>query len=572
MAHARNIWVPSATGVAALMLFVPSCSTGDDRPHGVRDGGPDSAIVERCDTMTDADADGMFDDFEGTTDPDGDGIANYLDGDSDGDGLNDAVEHGPGGGCTARNSDGDALPDYLDNDSDNDGLGDREESETYFTDPLRADSDGDGFDDLSEVATMHDPLDMTSRLADDDFYVVLPYESAAVERDLRFGSRVRKADVFFMMDRTGSMTQEVDALRAGLDSLVTRITADIPDIGVGVGGFSDFPVDCSACCMDVPILGRVCSPYGVAEDLPFTLISTITTDLAEMRAAVGRLRADLGGATWASSNEALYQAATGEGIAPWVPPQTCVAIPDEEGMRTGYPCFRPGALPIMVVLTDTSSRNGPGTNPADDYQDADFSSFPSRPHTYTQTLTALGGIGARVFGVISGTEITAPTPAAQFREWATMTGTIDAGGAPIFFMISPDGTGLTDSVAGAIRQLAGETPQDINTRVQDGEDFPASVGPVDAGQFIKAITPLRAFDMAGTEIPDPPLMRDDTTFHSVAPGTTLEFRVRFLNDFQPPINTAQVFRAKIFVVGNGVADLDVHEVVIVVPAGSAPLI
>lgn len=567
MARARNVWITFAAS-----LLVLGCSTGDDRTRGGRDAGPDAPIVERCDTMTDADGDGMFDDFEGMTDADGDGIANHLDGDSDGDGINDAIEHGPGGGCTARNSDGDALPDYLDNDSDNDGLGDREESETYFTDPLRADSDGDGYDDLSEVATMHDPLDMTSRLADTDFYVVLPYEGAPVERDLRFGSRIRKADVFFMMDRTGSMTGEVDALRAGLDTLVTSITADIPDIGVGVGGFADFPVDCSTCCEDVPLIGRVCSPYGTSEDLPFTLISTITTDRAEMLAAVGRLRADLGGANWASHTEALYQAATGEGIAPWVAPQTCVPIPDEDGLRTGYPCFRPGALPIIVVLTDTTSRNGPGTDPANDYQASDFSAFPSRPHTYAETLGALGAIGARVFGVISGAEITTPPPATQFREWATMTGTIDASGAPIFFMISPDGTGLTDRVGDAIRRLAGETPQDINTRVQDGDDYPASVGPVDAARFIKAITPTRAFDAAGTEIPSTTLVRDDTTFHAVAPGTTLEFRVRFQNDFQPPINTAQVFRAKIFVVGNGVADLDQHEVVIVVPAGSAPLI
>jgi hypothetical protein len=262
---------------------------------------------------------------------------------------------------------------------------------------------------------------------------------------------------------------------------------------------------------------------------------------------------------------------TGEGIGPWVPPQTCVAVPDEEGRRFGYPCFRPGALPIMVVMTDTSSRNGPGTTPDQDY---DSTYFPAgvRPHTFIDTLGALGGIGARVIGVISGTEVASPTPASQFQEWARMTGTVTAGGAPIFFSISGDGTGLTGAVADAIEDLALETPQDITTRTTDGDDIPVRDPGIDATLFIKAITPVAAFDPMGIEIPDTVIMRDDRAFYGVTPGTLVRFRVRFLNDFVPSTLSAQIFLAKIIVVGNGVADLDEHQVVIIVPAGSDPLI
>jgi hypothetical protein len=222
----------------------------------------------------------------------------------------------------------------------------------------------------------------------------------------------------------------------------------------------------------------------------------------------------------------------------------------------------------MVVITDTSSKNGPLG--ASMYNDSLFTS-PRPPHQYMETLTALHNIGARVIGIISGEEVSSPTPIAQFREWATQTGTVDAGGAPIALMINSDGSGLDTRIIEAIRTLAEETPQDISTRTVDGEDFPTQDPPVDATQFIKAITPLEAFNM-GVPIPDTVIMRDDTTFYGVTPGTTVSFRVRFENDFQPPQLSAQVFLAEIIVVGNGVADLDSHDVVIVVPAGSGPLI
>jgi hypothetical protein len=43
------------------------------------------------------------------------------------------------------------------------------------------------------------------------------------------------------------------------------------------------------------------------------------------------------------------------------------------------------------------------------------------------------------------------------------------------------------------------------------------------------------------------------------------FDVDFHNDFVPPPPTAQIFRALIVVVGNGVAELDSRQVYIVVP-------
>lgn len=519
--------------------------------------------VITCDSTLDTDSDGLYDALEGTADVDGDGMPNNQDTDSDGDGLYDSEESGGTGGCMARNSDEDGFPDYLDNDSDNDALSDREENERYHTNPTNSDSDGDSFSDAAEVATGHDPLSADDGIPSDDFYVVLPYYGAAQDRDLSFATNIRQADVFFMMDRTGSMTGAARELRDGLAELIPRLATAIPDIGIGFGGFADFPV---GHCMT--ILGVTACDYGGGEDLPFTLLSVITTDRVQMLEDVNLLHADLGGVGWASSGEALYQAATGAGIGPWVPPQICRGAPDDTGARTGYPCFRPGSLPILVVMTDTASRNGPNVTSEYAYDASLFGGYP--PHTYDETLGALRGIGARVLGVINGEQIDTPTPTDQFTEWARSTGTVDSAGTPIFFRISSDGSGLTARVGDAIESLVSETPQDVGTLVRDGDDFPVGIAPVDASVFVKSVTPTTA-RRGTTEISETEIPRDDANFYGVAPGIEVSFRVHFLNDTVPSINTSQIFRATLAVVGNGVAELDTHDIVILVPAGSVPL-
>lgn len=552
--------------LAPLLVLVPGCQVGSGDPP---DGSPtplDGGTVIRCETNTDADGDGIFDEFETNDDFDGDGIPNYMDTDSDGDGYSDSDEHGTDNGCSAIDTDGDGHLDFLDLDADGDGLSDEEERTTYFTDPLNDDTDGDGFTDLAEVATGRDPADPSSRVPDEAFYVVLPYLDDAVERELVFGTQVRKADVFFMVDSTGSMGGEISNLVSGLDTIVAEMRASLTDVGVGFGQFAGFGGAGETC-----VLG-ICTPDdGPDGDVPFELVQTITTDDTVMRSAVTMLEArTMSGAGTASSAEAIYQAATGEGILPWVDMQRCPAYPDEESSRYGYPCFRPGALPVMVVLTDTGSRNGPGSSTTD-YDPSLYSPPGTRgPHTYEETLSAVMGIGGRVIGIISGME--SGDPDGQFDTWARETGTVDAGGSPIRFNISENGSGLDGRVVDAIRLLAEETPQDISADVIDGEDRPSEIGPVDAGDFVKAITPVSIYTGGVShDCPDATLC-DDTRFFDVTPGATVTFNVRFRNDFQEPRSFAQVFLAEIVVLGNGVAELDSREVIIVVPAGSVPIL
>jgi hypothetical protein len=58
---------------------------------------------------------------------------------------------------------------------------------------------------------------------------------------------------------------------------------------------------------------------------------------------------------------------------------------------------------------------------------------------------------------------------------------------------------------------------------------------------------------------------DESQFYGVTPGTVVEFSVDFFNDIVMPPVTAQVYRARIIILGNRVARLEVRNVYIIVP-------
>ena len=534
--------------LTGLVAVVGACSVGAGTPGGTR--GPEDLLTETCTSDIDRDGDGLFDQREGEVDSDGDDQLNNQDLDSDNDGLPDAEEHDGDvdaiilDGCTALDTDGDGFPDFLDNDSDNDGLSDREERARWNTDPRNEDSDGDGFTDTAEVATGHSPLDPADGLAEDDYFVLLP-EGAKERRELDFATRVRKADVYLLMDRTGSMSGAVSNLKSGLSSMVSKLNGSVDDLGLGVGGYSDFPV----------------GQYGTSQDRPYTPISNIETDPAKMQSAVSKLAANLGGKTWASSTEALYQAATGKGMRDWVKTARC-------SRGVGHPCFREGALPIMVVFTDTSSRNGPLVGSSDNYNPSDFSAD-QQPHTYAQTLKALKNIGARTFFVTNGNEVDNPTAQSQAWEWANATGTVSASGQPIHFSINSDGGGLTDSVAEAIATLARETPQDIDVAPKDVKNLPEDIVDPKMSHFVANIIADKALNADGSEHAGIKKSEIFARFLDVPPNVNVRFIVDFENNFYRANGTSNIFVGEFVVRGNGVAELDSRDVVIVVPASSA---
>ena len=565
-----------------LLLALVGCSDSSrPRGSGGRDGGTGlDGSVSVCDDPTDSDGDGIADAAEGDGDPDGDGVPSLADDDSDGDGIPDSEEAGVDP-CAPTDTDGDGTPDFADTDSDNDGLTDADEV-AGGTDPANHDSDGDGFTDLAEDAAGTDPTDPASGIPETDFFVVLPYEGPHENRTLRFGTDIQVADVFFLADMTGSMRGVRSSIITGLiDTIIPGIAAAVPDVQFGAGGYDDY---------GVPSYGW--PPTSEWRDLPFYLLREIgpadddrgawslTADAATcpMDASV----MDIGQITGApngrpdileaveglpchggydgpeSTGPALWATATGRGLS-WdatgddgmrhmgsIPDQSCPVIPDEPGMRFGYPCFRPGAQPIILVFGDNQWHNGMGgVNP-----------YPFMAPTYDQVVAELNAIGARVISIVNAFG-SVPT---DYTTIATDTGAVRADGSPLVFTIASGGGGLDTAVVDAVVELVTGTPQDVSTRT---ENVPGNPDDFDATLFIKSITPEEGYrdGIAGTGYTS----KDATTFYGVIPGTYVDFAIDFHNDVRPPAATAQIFQARIIVVGNGVADLDRRNVYIIVP-------
>ena len=220
---------------------------GDRQPNSRdldNDGDNVSDVVEigaNPDAPVDSDGDGTPDyldlDSDGDTirdleeafipdDTDSDGIPDRLDLDSDNDGIPDSVEAGDADVLTpAVDTDLDSIPDYRDPDSDNDGLSDADEL-ARGTNPLLADTDGDGVTDLVEVGACPvgdatcamDATDPASNpRTRGDFVFFEPYMEAPdpLRDTLSFSTDLRIADVYFLMDTTGSMSSSISLAEGG---------------------------------------------------------------------------------------------------------------------------------------------------------------------------------------------------------------------------------------------------------------------------------------------------------------------------------------------------------------------
>jgi hypothetical protein len=567
-------------GVSVLVLALAlsgGCTVGDR--SGTGDGGPhahsDTSVIFNpdCDPSVDSDHDGIADGEEDDNDIDMDGMPNDHDTDSDGDGIPDMDEHGPYGACSVLDTDHDGIPDYLDTDSDNDGLSDRTETTMTNTSPTDTDSDDDGFTDLGEIAAGTNPNDATDGIPAEDFFVILPYQGAHVMRPLDFGTTLRVADVYFVVDATGSMGAPIHNVSTSLTDIASQLAGVIDDVQFGVGYIEDFPFR-----HGFPIGGAF---YGGPSDVAYHNSQDITADLGAVRSALdalyvptsdpmfpgGYMAIGDGGDGNESCVEGLWQTATGAG-GDWtfafggtysIPRRECPASPDERSPRRGYPCFRPGSLPIIVMVNDFDWHNGGA-----DGLHYPYMSIAPAPHGLPDVASAFNDLGARYVGVPVPTTGTVDMPTAP-RTWRTdhdalamMTGSVDASGQPLVFPADTMGH-VGSQVVQAIETLALHTPMDVTTEADDWQPNPDGV---DATQFVKSITAFEGYGPGPGEGYD---HHDDTTFYAVVPGTTLRFDVDFWNDFRMPTDTAQVFRAKIAVIGNRSARLDERNVYIIVP-------
>ncbi len=392
-------------------------------------------------------------------------------------------------------------------DTDADGLSDEDEA-TRGTNPREADTDGDGYEDSVEVIAGTDPTDRWSYIPETDFYVVLPFEDPEIHRELDFRARLGRADIFFLVDTTGSMGAPITNVRTSLaTTIVPAISDSIADAYMGVGDYRDFPV----------------GSYGSPGDWPILVRQTMTPDVPSVQAALNLLVAGGGADGPESTTQALFVS-----VADPCP------VPDG---GFGAACFRRDSHAIIVTVTDAVFHNGP--DPRWDYTGV------AAARTWSDTLATLISHDIRIVGIGVGS-----APIMDLRVLTEFTSSFDStGGLTVF---EAPGGAVDTAVVDGIIDLVGAENQDVSSR---NSDEPSDA--VDATRFITAVAPLRATRATSF---------DETTFYGVAGGTTVTFDVTFQNTFQPPSAIVQVYRAYIDVydVASDI-DLDRRVVYVVIP-------
>ena len=515
---------------------------------------------------TDSDNDSIPDLIETSTDSDSDGIADYLDDDSDDDGISDLDEAGTVD--IPRDSDEDGFPDYLDRDSDNDGLTDSKEKE-IGTDPIKTDTDGDGFDDNTELAAGSDPLVKDPEFYEDQFYVILPYQDPEKNDVLKFNTEIKKADIVFHFDLTGSMANAIDTVKTDIENII------IP----GVKSVLDDPAFAIA-------------SYKHIESTPHVMNQPVTTDVAKLTAALANMSAP-GDGSIDSQYETLYQAASGHGFDGQLLKfdedecfdnlVMCVYNYDQGNMDVYYDpyhtvkfdpqdctgqmgtigggCFREAALPIQILMTDEALYDVNNDILSDKgitaYNYKWDSTKPDQGHYRDEVATAMNAVNSKFIGIM-GTSLTSELLdiiQERMEEIANDTDSKTATGDFFIFQVGYSGGGLSDEMVTAIQDLLLNIKRDITT----GKKSVSNVHGIDTTQFIKKII---------TDSSIPPNnydSKDDDWFYNVRPNTQLLFDVTFENTiFEPTTTESTLFRAKITVYGEG-ALLDTRDVYIIVP-------
>lgn len=339
--------------------------------------------------------------------------------------------------------------------------------------------------------------------------IVLDPDAGPIELPLDTQVLLGRADVVFLIDVTGSMSQEIGHIQAELrDTIAPGVQAAIPDAQLGVATFADFPV----------------SDCGEAEDRPFNLVLPVTSDLARVQAAVNGVAVSRGGDPPEAQVEALYQTTTGEGLGTFIPASFgCPAG------GFGFACFRSDALPVILLFTDDFWHDGPGNS--DPFSLACPNLLASvTPHDYADAVSVLQARGVRVMGLFSGTEAGARAPMDQI---ATDTGALDGSGRPLVFDIGVRGDALSASVVAALTTLSNVIRFDIDTALVD----PIPGDGVDPRSFVQAVTPLRADPMDGVESIDVAA----GVFRQVRTGTRVVFQLTLRNGSVAPGAGPQVF-------------------------------
>ena len=304
---------------------------------------------------------------------------------------------------------------------------------------------------------------------------------------------VDRADIFFLIDNSGSMVQEIRQIQEQVERvLVPGIRGRVRDPAFGVGVFSDFGEQ---------ELGK---PFP-----PFLLLQPITDQVERVAQALTRIEIEVGGDEPESQLEALYQVATGEGLGVFVDE----GPPCPPGSYGGV-CFRDGSLPLIMLFTDAPMRNLIVNARGEPVTGQEFDPFgPDAPfipylRTFPEVQGALLERGIHVVGLWSGNVRGRDDLELVVRE----SGGVDSAGNPVVFDIGDDGGGLGAGVVDSVDIVTNSVSESVTANVVHADERRT----LPQGAF--ELTPLRSNPQSAAVI-----NRAARRFDDVEPGTELTF-------------------------------------------------
>lgn len=412
------------------------------------------------------------------------------------------------------------------------------------TPPPLTDSDGDGIPDVADECPGRGAFRAADGTCYGDlfFYHTLPYGGPSEIDPAPIFTQIRTADVYVLMDTTGSMGGELSRLRTDLTSgsflsgcgngILGAIRCTIPDAWFGVGFHDDYPR----------------TPFGSPGcDSVLGHRTDITATLSSAQTGVNGLGLHCGYDGPESNIQAMYAVATGAGFSGYLANRSGCAAG-----RWGYPCWRSGTIPILINITDAPYHNGP-PDPGGTYP---YSGVPAP--TWTQVVDALNARDIRVITVQScgswGNSYCLQGERVA-RALGNATGSLGSSGAPYVFRINGDGTGLSTTVVNAVRDLANYSRMDVSARASG-----------DSWGFTRSIT-AAGWGPRGSCAS----ISGGTVFVQCLPGTDVRFNVEFRNTTVMPTASPQVFNFFIEIIGDGSIVLARIPVRIVVPPTASDL-
>jgi len=222
---------------------------------------------------------------------------------------------------------------------------------------MTPDTDGDGYVDTADgcAGTVGwNAASCDGNATNDGFYHTLPFGSTPVTDAVSLTVRMDQADVYLLVDGTDSMGGEISNLQSTLTTgtfdatcasaantgVIGAIKCAIANPAFGLGHFREYATGGG-------------SEAGVDTNLVYHHDLDPTTTDASMTTSVGRLYTTSNVTTQESITQAIYSTLTGRGLGRFIPNRLACA-----NGGSGYACFRPGSIPIVVLITDAMFANG----------------------------------------------------------------------------------------------------------------------------------------------------------------------------------------------------------------------